>query len=107
MKSLNMFVSIFGAVAGNLALIGMTIGGVYLGGGIPPKILDKLKEDIFMNAFTDKGRFKDFMNKIPIRVILSDRTALIGAAHCALEMEGKQDRNFVRDFDLGLTLERG
>jgi glucokinase len=94
-KSLNMFVSILGAVAGNLALIGMTIGGVCLGGGIPPKILSKLKEDIFMNAFTDKGRFKDFMNKIPVRVILSDRTALIGAGHCALEMEGKQDGNFV------------
>jgi len=86
-KSLNMFVSIFGAVAGNLALIGMTIGGVYLGGGIPPKILNKLKEDIFMNAFTDKGRFKDFMKKIPVRVILNERSALLGAAHCALEME--------------------
>ena len=94
-KSLNMFVSIFGAVAGNLALIGMTIGGVYLGGGIPPKILNKLREDIFMNAFTDKGRFKDFMKRIPVRVILNDRTALLGAAHCAFEMEGKQDRDFV------------
>ncbi len=94
-KSLNMFVSIFGAVAGNLALIGMTIGGVYLGGGIPPKILNKLKEEIFMNAFTDKGRFKDFMKRIPVRVILNDRTALMGAAHCALEMEGKQHRDFV------------
>ena len=94
-KSLNMFVSIFGAVAGNLALIGMTIGGVYLGGGIPPKILNKLREDIFMKAFTDKGRFKDFMKRIPIRVILNDRTALLGAAHCAFEMEGKQDRDFV------------
>jgi glucokinase len=53
-EALNMFVSIFGAVAGNLALTGMTTGGVYLGGGIPPKILSKLKEDIFMEAFTNK-----------------------------------------------------
>ena len=80
---LNMFVSIFGAVAGNLALTGMTTGGVYLGGGIPPKILSKLKENIFMKAFTNKGRFKGFLEKIPVRVILNDKAALIGAAYCA------------------------
>lgn len=87
-KSLNMFASIFGTVAGNLALTGMTTGGVFLGGGIPPKILNKLKEDVFMNAFTDKGRFKYFLQKIPVRVILNERSALLGAAHCALEIEG-------------------
>jgi glucokinase len=75
-EALNMFVSIFGAVAGNLALTGMTTGGVYLGGGIPPKILSKLKEDIFINAFTNKGRFKSFLEKIPIKVILNDKAAL-------------------------------
>jgi len=85
-KSLDMFTSIFGAVAGNLALTGMTMGGVYLGGGIAPKILQKLKEDIFMNAFTYKGRFEGFMKRIPVRVILNERTALMGAAHYALEM---------------------
>ena len=82
-EALNIFVSILGAVAGNLALMGMTTGGVYLGGGIPPKILPKLKEDIFMKAFTNKGRFKDFLEKIPVKIVLNDKAALIGAAYCA------------------------
>jgi len=81
-KALNMFVSIFGAVAGNLALTGITTSGVYLGGGIPPKILSKFKEDIFMEAFTNKGRFKGLLEKIPVKVILNDKAALIGAAYC-------------------------
>jgi glucokinase len=81
--SLNAFVSILGAVAGNLALTAMTTGGVYLGGGIPPKILPKLEEPIFMKAFTNKGRFKEFLERIPVRVILNDKAALLGAAHCA------------------------
>ncbi|MFO7556609.1 MAG: glucokinase [Desulfobacterales bacterium] len=83
-EALNIFVSIFGAVAGNLALTGMTTGGVYLGGGIPPKILSKLKEDIFMQSFTNKGRFKGFLEKIPVKVVLNDKAALIGAAYCAM-----------------------
>ncbi len=82
-EALNIFVSIFGAVAGNLALTGITTGGVYLGGGIPPKILSKLKEDIFMEAFTNKGRFKGFLEKISVKVVLNDKAALIGAAYCA------------------------
>ena len=87
--ALNMFVSIFGAVAGNLALIAMTTGGVYLGGGIPPKILPKLKESMFMQAFTNKGRFSEFLEKIPVRVILNEQAALLGAAHCALSRLSK------------------
>jgi glucokinase len=82
-ESLNLFVGTLGAASGNLALTGMATGGVYLGGGIPPKILPKLKEEIFMRAFENKGRFKDFMAKIPVRVILNDRAALLGAAYCA------------------------
>ncbi len=84
-ESLDMFISILGSVAGNLALTAMTTGGVYLGGGIPPKILPKLKEPIFMKAFTNKGRFKDLLKKIPVRVILNDEAALLGAAQCAFE----------------------
>jgi len=64
----------------------MTTGGIYLGGGIPPKILSVLKEGPFMKAFTNKGRFKDLLEKIPVRVILNDRAALLGAAFCALEL---------------------
>lgn len=82
--SLNTFVSMLGAAAGNLALTAMTTGGVYLGGGIPPKILPKLEEPIFMKAFTNKGRFKEFLERIPVRVILNDKAALLGAAHCAI-----------------------
>jgi glucokinase len=84
-KTLDLFVSIFGAAAGNLALTGLTTGGVYLGGGIPPKILPKLKEDIFMKAFTNKGRFRWLLGQIPVRVIMNDKAALLGAACCAFE----------------------
>lgn len=80
---LNMFVAIFGAVAGNLALTGTATGGVYLGGGIPPKILSKLKENIFMEAFVNKGRFKRYLQEIPVKVVLNDKAALVGAANCA------------------------
>lgn len=81
--ALKMFVSIFGAVAGNLALTGITTGGIYLGGGIPPKILDALRDYGFREAFENKGRFKKFQQRIPIRVILNDKVALLGAAEHA------------------------
>jgi len=85
MKTVTMFVSILGAVAGNLALTGLTTGGVYLGGGISPKILPKIDPQNFMASFTEKGRFKHFLEKIPVRVILNAKAALLGAARCALE----------------------
>lgn len=80
-QALDLFVSILGAVAGNLALTGMTTGGIYLGGGISPRILPKLQTSQFMDAFTHKGRFSDLMTTIPVKVILNDRAALLGAAH--------------------------
>ncbi len=82
-KALNLFVSIYGAEAGNLALRGKAVGGVYIGGGIAPKILPKLKDGTFISAFIDKGRYKDFVSAIPIRVILNEKTALQGAAYYA------------------------
>jgi glucokinase len=84
-KTLDIFVSILGAAAGNLALTGMTTGGVYIGGGIPPKILPKLKGEIFMESFTNKGRFRTLMEKIPVYVILNEKAALIGAAAFAFK----------------------
>ncbi|HJX34910.1 MAG TPA: glucokinase [Desulfatiglandales bacterium] len=84
-KTLDIFVSILGAAAGNLALTGMTTGGVYIGGGIPPKILPKLQGKIFMESFTNKGRFRTLMEKIPVYVILNDKAALLGAAAAAYE----------------------
>jgi len=85
-EALDMFVSIIGSTAGNLALTGLTTGGMYLGGGISPKILPKLKEPVFLNSFTDKGRFTDLLLRIPVRVILNDKAALLGAAGCAFKI---------------------
>jgi len=82
-QALDLFVSLYGNEAGNLALKIMATGGVYLGGGIAPKIVDKLGGPSFMTAFTTKGRMSDLLKTIPIRVILSDRAGLLGAAHCA------------------------
>jgi glucokinase len=82
--ALQRFCRIFGSVAGNLALTGMTTGGIFLGGGIPPKILPVLQGEHFMATFNAKGRFETFMERIPVRVILNDRAALMGAAYYAL-----------------------
>jgi glucokinase len=78
--TLNAFVSILGAEAGNLALKVMATGGLYLGGGIPPKILVKLRDGTFMASFVNKGRFAERLAQIPVYVILNQQTALFGAA---------------------------
>lgn len=82
-KALDMFVSIFGATAGNMALMLKAVAGVYVGGGIAPKILVKLEDGTFMKAFTAKGRLAPLLEAIPVRVILNDKTALLGAARVA------------------------
>jgi glucokinase len=79
-KSLDMFASAYGAEAGNLALKVLSIGGLYVGGGIAPKMLDKLKDGTFMRSFTDKGRLSQLLINMPVRVILESRAALLGAA---------------------------
>lgn len=84
-EALARFASILGSVSGNLALIGLTTGGIYLGGGIAPQILPELSKGGFLKAFSDKGRFRDLVAKIPVRVILNPRAALLGAARCGLE----------------------
>jgi glucokinase len=84
--ALDMFVSILGAAAGNLALTAMSTGGVYLGGGIPPRILPKLKGEAFLSSFTGKGRFKGLLEKMPVYAILNDKAALLGAALKAFEL---------------------
>jgi len=83
-KALELFVSIYGAEAGNLALKVLARGGIYLGGGIAPSILPLLRSGVFMKAFTDKGRFEGLLRKIPVRVILDERASLYGAAHHVL-----------------------
>jgi len=79
-KALDMFVSAYGAEAGNLALKVLSVGGLYVGGGIAPRIIEKMKDGTFMKAFTDKGRLSQLLVHMPVRVILESRTALIGAA---------------------------
>jgi glucokinase len=79
-KALDMFVSAYGAEAGNMALKLLSVGGVYVGGGIAPKILEKLKDGTFMKAFTDKGRLSQLLVNMPVRIILESRAALLGAA---------------------------
>jgi len=79
--ALELFVSIYGAEAGNLALKALATAGVYIGGGIAPKILPKLKDGTFVRAFRDKGRFSTLLESVPVRVILDPKTALRGAAY--------------------------
>ena len=80
---LDLFVSLYGAEAGNVALRNLATGGIYLGGGIAPKIIERLKGPGFMLAFTAKGRLSPLLETIPVRVILNDRTALLGAGRRA------------------------
>ena len=87
-RALDIFVSVYGAQAGNLALSVLARGGVFLGGGIAPKILPKLREPAFMKAFLDKGRMRPVLESIPVRVVLNDHAALLGAARCALAVPG-------------------
>jgi len=95
-KAMDMFVSAYGAEAGNLALKVLSVGGLYVGGGIAPRILEKLKDGTFMKAFTDKGRMGQLLVNMPVRVILESKTALMGAAAYAearaAEMSGISPR---------------
>jgi glucokinase len=75
---------LYGAETGNLALKMMATGGVYVGGGIAPKIIQKLTDPTFMQAFVAKGRMQPLLEAMPVRVILNDRTVLLGAARYAL-----------------------
>ena len=79
-QALDLFVSILAGEAGNMALKGLTKGGIYLGGGIVPRILPKLREARTWKAFVSKGRFKRFLSSIPVHVILNDKAALLGSA---------------------------
>jgi glucokinase len=89
-RALDLFTAAYGAAAGNLALIGTATGGVYIGGGIAPKILPKMTGGGFLRAFLDKGRFSAYLERIPVRVILDDHTAMLGAARCAAALHGIQ-----------------
>ena len=82
-KALDLWVSVFGAEASNLALKIMATGGLFLAGGIAPKILPKLTGPAFMQAFLDKGRMRPLVESIPVQVVTNEKTGLLGAARCA------------------------
>lgn len=82
--TLETFVSILAAEAGNLALKVLATGGVYLGGGIPPRILSSLKGDAFFRSFASKGRLEDLLSNVPVFVITNPESALLGAARLGL-----------------------
>jgi glucokinase len=89
MQTVDLFVHYYGAEASNLALKFLAIGGVYVGGGIAPKIISKLTGGNFMKAFIGTGRMKDLLASMRVRVIMNDKTALIGAARFAATQTGK------------------
>ena len=78
-QALDLFVSAYGAFAGNMALVTLARGGVYVAGGIAPKIADKLHDGTFIRAFTAKGRFKGMLETLPVHVVMNDQVGLYGA----------------------------
>lgn len=85
-ETLDLWTNIYGAEAGNLALKVLALGGVYVAGGIAVKILDKIKDGAFFNAFKDKWKFEKLLSNIPVSVVLDESAPLMGAAYEALAM---------------------
>jgi glucokinase len=82
-RTVQIWVSIVGAEAGNLALKALATGGVYVGGGMPPRMLSAFEDGLFLDSMRAKGRFSDLMSKLPVHVILNPKAALFGAARYA------------------------
>ena len=95
-ETLSMFASSYGAETGNVALKVLAMGGMYLGGGIAPKILKTMQKGDFVDAFLDKGRMSPLLKTIPVRIILDETCALLGAAAFAearaAELSGHSER---------------
>jgi glucokinase len=87
-RALDLFVVIYGAFAGNMALATLARGGVYIAGGIAPKIAPKLKEGAFMRAFNNKGRFSEVLATMPVQVVMNPQVGLFGALLEASRMRG-------------------
>jgi glucokinase len=86
-KALELFISLYGAEAGNLALKIMATGGLYIAGGIAPNIINRLRDGRFVDSIASKGRFQPLLEKIPVRVVMTERAALLGAAYYARHLE--------------------
>lgn len=88
-KALDLWIAVYGAEASNLALKVMATGGLFLTGGISPKILTKLKGPTFMQAFLDKGRLRPLVESIPVQVVTNQNAGLLGAARCGAQWANK------------------
>jgi glucokinase len=82
-QALDLWIAVYGAEAANLALKVMATGGLFLAGGITPKILAKLSGPLFMQSFTEKGRLRPLLESIPVQVVTNEKAGLLGAARCA------------------------
>jgi len=102
-RTLNIFVSIYGAETGNLALKILAHGGMYVGGGIAPKILKTMQNGAFMQAFSDKGRMHDLVSHMPVRIILESRAALMGAAAYAEAQAADISGRSIRAASVGMS----
>jgi glucokinase len=88
-QTLDLLIAYYGAEAANLALKMLATAGVYVGGGIAPKLIKKIQDGSFLKAFVGQGRMKNLLSAIPVRVIMNDKTALIGAARYAALKSGR------------------
>ena len=94
-QAVDMFVRVYGAEAGNLALKLKATRSVFVGGGIAPKLLPKLRAGAFLEAFLDKGRMRALLEPVPVRVILNEDAALLGAALCAALRSGRASHTWL------------
>jgi glucokinase len=101
--TLDLFISAYGAEAGNLALKVLAVGGLYVGGGIAPKVIKTIAKGEFMRAFTDKGRLSALLEQTPVHIILESRAALIGAASYAEARATELGGHSVRAASVNLT----
>jgi glucokinase len=83
-QTMSIFVGVFGAETGNCALHYMSTGGIFIGGSIAAKNVDKMKDPVFLEAFLDKGRMESLLNDMPVKIILNDDCGLVGAARYTL-----------------------
>jgi len=88
-KALDLWISVYGAEAANLALKVMATGGLFLSGGISPKILAKLTGPLFMRSFLEKGRLRPLLEAMPVKVVMNEKAGLLGAARCAAVRGGQ------------------
>ena len=89
-QALDLWISVYGAEASNLALKAMATGGLFLAGGISPKVLAKLQGPIFMQSFLDKGRLRPLLEGTPVQVVTNEKAGLLGAARCAVARGNRQ-----------------